>query len=80
MKYKAQPRIKGIKRVGTHEALLPIVREGLEEIAQKEKRSVSWVISQLVADYFDLEAATGLPQTAQRKVKRLKFKANGRKR
>jgi RNase P/RNase MRP subunit POP5 len=44
-----------VPKVGS---LLPAVQDGLEEIAKSEKRSVSWVIAEIVSDYFGLDCET----------------------
>ena len=54
-----QPRISGVSRVPRPSGLLPIVEHGLQEIARVEKRSVSWVVAEIVCAYFGLDSATG---------------------
>ena len=61
MKHKArrtQPRIAGIRRIPKIGSLLPAVQQGLESIARLEKRSVSWVIAEIVSDYFGYDCLT----------------------
>lgn len=65
--------------------LLPIIEHGLQTIAQMEKKSISWVIAEIVSAYFNLDSATGLPMSerlarvqligAVRKVRRRRVKA-----
>jgi hypothetical protein len=58
-KLKSQPKIKGITRIPKPSSLHPLVWNGIREIAYYEKRSVSWVIAEIVSDYFGVDAATG---------------------
>lgn len=58
-----QPRIKGVSRLQKPSGLLPVVEHGLQTIASLEKKSVSWVIAEIVSAYFNLDSATGLPIT-----------------
>jgi hypothetical protein len=56
--YKKQiaPRlINKEKRENYAGGLPPEVREGLFAIARKEKKSVSWVLEQVIIDYFGLK-------------------------
>lgn len=55
MKIKSQPRLKHGARLPKGASLHPAVKHGLESIARKERRSVSWVIHEIVADYFNLD-------------------------
>jgi hypothetical protein len=55
---KSQPRIVGLKRIPKVGSLLPAVQLGLEAIAKAERRSVSWVIAEIVSDYFGLDCIT----------------------
>lgn len=58
-KLKFQPRIKGIVRIPKHGSFHPDVEEGIRTIAYKEKRSYSWVIAEIVSDYFNIDCITG---------------------
>lgn len=58
---RSQPRIKGISRLSKPSGLLPNVEHGLQAIASMERKSVSWVIAEIVSAYFNLDSATGLP-------------------
>jgi len=50
-------------RLSKPSGLLPVVEHGLRQIARMEKKSVSWVIAEIVSAYFNLDSATGLPIT-----------------
>jgi len=54
-----QPRISGLQRIPRPSGLLPVVEAGLQSIAKMEGRSVSWVVAEIIAAYFGLDAATG---------------------
>lgn len=54
-KYRTQPRVPGVRRLPMAEAVLPEVRAGLQAIADRERRSVSWVVAEIVSDYFGLD-------------------------
>jgi hypothetical protein len=58
----SQPRIRGIRRVPKVGTLLPAVQHGLELIARSEGRSVSWVIAEIISDYFGLDCETNKPK------------------
>jgi len=60
---RSQPRIKGVCRLSKPSGLIPVVEHGLQTIARIEKKSVSWVIAEIVSAYFNLDSATGLPIT-----------------
>lgn len=55
MKIKNQPRLKHGARLPRYASMHPAVKQGLERIARSERRSVSWVIHEIVADYFKLD-------------------------
>lgn len=57
--YRHQPRIGGVTRQQRPSGLLPVVEAGLQAIARMEKRSVSWVVAEIVCAYFGLDSATG---------------------
>jgi len=59
--FRSQPRIKGTVRISKPSGLLPVVEHGLRQIAYMEKKSVSWVVAEIVSAYFNLDSATGLP-------------------
>lgn len=49
------PRLaNGRHRVPFGHGLPPAIKEGLREIAKKEKQSMSWVLEQVIIDYFSL--------------------------
>lgn len=48
------PRLKGFIREGFGSRLDPLVKEGLRAIAKKEKKSMSWVVEEVLIDYFHL--------------------------
>lgn len=56
-----QPRIKGVTRISKPSGLLPVVEEGLQTIAKMEKKSLSWVIAEIISAYFNLDSKTGKP-------------------
>ena len=56
-----QPRIKGLSRIPKPSGLLPVVEHGLQTIARMERKSLSWVIAEIVSAYFNLDSATGKP-------------------
>jgi len=62
-KRRSQPRIQGVTRLSKPSGLIPVVEHGLRQIARMEKKSVSWVIAEIVSAYFNLDSATGLPIT-----------------
>ena len=54
-KYRIQPRLESGHRVPSFASMHPGVRDGLRAISRRENRSVSWVIHEIVADYFKLD-------------------------
>ena len=56
-----QPRIKGVTRIAKPSGLLPVVEHGLQTIATLEKKSLSWVIAEIISAYFNLDSKTGKP-------------------
>lgn len=56
---KSLPRIPGVRRLRAGESLHPTVLRGLKRIAHSEKRSMSWVMAEIISDYFNINAATG---------------------
>jgi hypothetical protein len=63
----SQPRLAKGARDATFAALAPEIREGIEEIARVEQRSVSWVMAEIVAMFFGLNVL-GLPLTRQKRA------------
>jgi len=63
-----QPRIPGTTRVQKGSALIPEVYEGLVLIAHEENKTVSWVVDEIVCDFFGIDSRTGrpLPPTGRR--------------
>lgn len=59
MKLKSQPRIKGIKRIPSYSGMHPDVKYGIKSIARKEDKSVSWVMAEIISDYFNIDCMTG---------------------
>lgn len=49
---KIQPRLKHGIRIGKSAAIHEAVLAGLKRIAQSEGKSVSWVLHQIVAEFF----------------------------
>lgn len=56
--YKRKPRIiaprlaSGDKRESIGHGLPPEIKQGIRYIARKENKSVSWVLEQIIIDYF----------------------------
>jgi predicted transcriptional regulator len=49
------PRLySGIPRNSIGHCLPPDIKEGLKAIARKENQSISWVLEQVIIEYFDL--------------------------
>jgi hypothetical protein len=69
-KLKSQPKIKGVIRIPKHSALHPHVWHGLNNISKSESRSLSWVIAEIISDYFGIDAATGVSH--KRNIRRVK--------
>lgn len=60
------PRLKnGDKRVSIGHGLPPQIKEAIKAIAASENRSVSWVLEEVVIDYFSLRR----PRYIDRKIK-----------
>lgn len=51
-KVKSQPRLKNFRRIPKYSGLHPVVKMGLDKIAKSEGKSVSWVIHQIIAEFF----------------------------
>jgi hypothetical protein len=49
-----QPRRRGFKRVPGWTCLEPEIKEGLIEIARVEGKSVSWVVAEIINDFFKM--------------------------
>lgn len=59
------PRLaSGDSRVGIGHGLPPHIKQGLRAIAARENRSVSWVLEELIIDFFHLRK----PKYVERKV------------
>lgn len=65
---RSQPRIPGHPRLPRHSALVNDVWHGLNDIARAEGRSVSWVIAEIVSDYFQIDCTTGRPLKARKRA------------
>jgi predicted transcriptional regulator len=53
------PRLaSGDSRIGIGHGLPPHIKEGLRAIAARENRSVSWVLEELIIDFFNLKRPT----------------------
>jgi predicted transcriptional regulator len=48
------PRLKEFIRTNFGSRLDPLVKEGLRAIARKENKSMSWVVEEVLIDYFSL--------------------------
>lgn len=58
-KRRIAPRLQnGDSRIPFGHGLPDSVKEGLRRIARSEKQSMSWVLEQVIIDYFDLRAPT----------------------
>lgn len=73
MKRQSQPRIKGIKRIGSFVALHPIAREVIDDIAHKEGKSVSYVTAEFMSGCY-----TGVNVVTGELVKRPRARKRGR--
>jgi len=59
------PRLSsGEKRIGFGHGLPPAVKEGLRAIALREGKSMSWVMEEVIIDYFKLKR----PKYVERKA------------
>lgn len=65
---QAQPRIKGITRDPAYTRLHPAVKAGIRTISRMEGRSISWVMAECISMFFEIDAATGKPQTREDRV------------
>jgi CRISPR/Cas system-associated exonuclease Cas4 (RecB family) len=54
-KLKHQPRLESGRRIPRGSAIHEAVLHGLKEIARDERKSISWVVHEIVADYFQLD-------------------------
>jgi len=77
-KRRYQPRIKDVSRVSKPSGFLPVVESGLQTIASMEKKSLSWVVAEIVSAYFNLDSATGRPLSE--KLARVQLVGNVRRR
>lgn len=59
MKLQSQPRIKRTKRIPSYSGMHPDVKYGIKSIARKENKSVSWVIAEIVSEFFGIDCMTG---------------------
>ena len=57
-RYLSQPRIPGMTRVGSHDALPPFVDEALRHKAEVEGVSYSWLKSQIICDWCGVNSRT----------------------
>lgn len=55
----AQPRIAGVKRRPRHTSLIPIIDDGLKNIAASEGKFYSYVAASFIGDLIGIDAATG---------------------
>ena len=58
-RYLSQPRIPGVTRAGSHDALPPFVDEALKRLAQVEGISFSWLKAQIICDWIGVDSKTG---------------------
>lgn len=65
-KLRHQPRIKDVSRIPKVSSLHPLVQNGLEVIARKENKSYSWVIAEIVSDFFGIDCETGVIVNAKK--------------
>jgi hypothetical protein len=53
LKIRKQPRLKdGAARIPKYAAMHEAIQIGLEKIARSERKSVSWVIHEIIAEFF----------------------------
>jgi len=55
----AQPRIPGVVRLPRHTCLHPLVKAGLQDLSDQEERSISYIIAEVISDYFGIDCRTG---------------------
>ena len=56
IKTKYSPRLlNGDVRIRFHSQLPDSVKDGLRDIARRERKSMSWVIEEVIIDYFGLK-------------------------
>lgn len=61
------PRLaNGWKRVSIGHGLPPDIKEGLQHLARKENKSVSWILEFVIIDYFEFKQ----PKYIERKRKK----------
>lgn len=58
-KYKSQPRISGITRVPKHGSFHPDVAEAISNLADSETKTFSYIIVEIVSDFFGVDCRTG---------------------
>jgi hypothetical protein len=58
-RYKSQPRIPGVVREAFFSSLHPHVKHGIRSIADREGRSPSWVMAEIVSMFFHIDCKTG---------------------
>jgi hypothetical protein len=59
------PRLaSGEKRIGFGHGLPPAVKEGIRRIAERENKSMSWVMEEVIVQFFHLRPPTYLPRKA----------------
>jgi len=57
------PRLaSGEKRIGFGHGLPPVIKEGLRKIAWRENKSMSWVMEEVIVDYFSLRRPQYIPR------------------
>jgi hypothetical protein len=69
-KLHSQPRIKGIKREFKVTGLHPYVEEGIRSIAHFEGKTTSWVIAEIVSDFFGVDAVTGKIESIEKLMRK----------
>lgn len=52
-KIRRQPRLRnGAARIAKYSAMHEAIQDGLSKIARSERKSVSWVIHEIIAEFF----------------------------
>ena len=53
VKVRKQPRLRdGAARISKYSAMHEAIQLGLQQIAKSERKSVSWVIHEIIAEFF----------------------------
>lgn len=80
---RQQPKNPGVVRVRAKLAIHEEVLQNLLQISQRERRSLSWVIAEIVYDYFGLKIDKDTVRVLEARMRRahagqvLKFRRRG---